>query len=68
MVESYVNLFQREGVSGRVVKWGGTTRGAKGWEVRALLHVTRGTLTTDEGRVFFVEYREVRGAAPAEWK
>jgi hypothetical protein len=67
MVESYLSLFHREGVSGRVIKWGGTTRGAKGWEVRTLLRVTRGNVTTDEGRVFFVKNREVSGAAPIEW-
>lgn len=68
LVEAYLALFQRNGVSGRIVKWGGITRGANGWEVRALLSVTRGAVTTEEGRVFLVANREVSGASPIAWK
>jgi hypothetical protein len=64
LVEAYVPLFEREGLSMRVVRWDGVARGPAGWEVRATLRIRRGDTEADEGRIFVVRNREVTAARP----
>ncbi|MBM4155513.1 MAG: hypothetical protein FJ221_10870 [Lentisphaerae bacterium] len=64
LVAAYVPLFEREGLSMRVVRWGGVSRGTQGWEVRATLRIRRGDTETDEGRIFVVRNREITAARP----
>ncbi len=65
LVDAYLPLFAKPGVSGRVVKWSGIRRGSEGWEVRTVLRVRRGDSESDQDRVFVVRNREVVSAGPA---
>ncbi|OQW96076.1 MAG: hypothetical protein BWK77_06460 [Verrucomicrobia bacterium A1] len=67
MVDVYLALFQRNGVSGRVAKWGAVSRGANGWEVRTQLRIRRGDVESEEGRLFVVRNRQVISATPLAW-
>jgi hypothetical protein len=67
MIDAYLALFQRAGVSGRVAKWGTVSRGANGWEVRTQLLIHRGDAESVEGRLFVVRDRQVISATPIAW-
>lgn len=67
MIDAYLALFQRAGVSGRVEKWGAVSRGANGWEVRTQLLIQRGEAESMEGRLFVVQDRQVISATPIAW-
>jgi hypothetical protein len=68
LVEAYLPLFERAGLTMRVIRWGGVSRGDKGWEVRTLLKLRRGETETEEGRVFVVHNREVTDTRPFAWR
>ena len=61
LVEAYLKLFQRNDSSGVVVDWSGVSRVKDTWQIRTKLSIRRGSVKSEESRVFLVKNREVTG-------